>query len=92
MKLFRVHASEVHKWHCDVIADSPEQAEKLLKEAWKRDDWTEHDNYVESGPVKMETPGVGLEVDELRTRELGPADRRMGQDAHAFYGIGEKRR
>jgi hypothetical protein len=88
MATYRVHASEIHPLHCDVGADSPEEAEKILKAAWKRDDWIEHDSYVESGPVKMETPGYSLEIDELRTRELGPADRRMGQDAKGFYGIG----
>lgn len=85
MMLYRVHASEVHIFHCDVEADSPGQAERFLKEAWKRDDWTEHDNYVESGPVKMETPGIGLEVDELRTRLLKASERKMGQDAKEFY-------
>lgn len=87
MALYRVHASEVHILHCDVEALSPEEAEKVLKAAWKRDDWIEHDNYVESGPVKMETPGIGLEVDELRTRLLKADDRRMGEDAKEFYKV-----
>jgi hypothetical protein len=86
--LFRVHASEIHPLHCDVEAGSPEEAEELLKQAWKRDDWTDTGTVLVSGPVRCETPGVGLEIDELRTRLLKSGDRRIGQDAKGFYGIG----
>jgi hypothetical protein len=92
MATYRVHASEIHPLHCDVEADSPEEAEKILKAAWKRDDWTEHDNYLESGPVRCERPGVGLEIDELRTRLLKAGDRRMGEDAKEFYKVKRAKR
>ena len=85
MAIFRVHASEIHPLHCDVEADSPEEAEKLLKEAWKRDDWTDTGTVLVSGPVRCERPGVGLEIDELRTRLLKASERKMGEDAKEFY-------
>lgn len=52
MAIFRVHATEIHPLHCDVEADSPEEAEKLFKAAWKRDDWIDTGTVLVSGPVR----------------------------------------
>lgn len=82
---FRVHAVEIHPLHCDVEADSPEEAEALLREVWLADQWTEEDNCLVSGPVRCETPGYGLEIESDKTTELIPSDRRIGQDAREFY-------
>jgi len=87
---WRVHAFEERALHCDVISESPEQAEKLLKEAWEADNWTEHDSYVESGPVRCETPCWGLDVYHDKTRKLIPSDRKMGESAKEHYRIKEK--
>lgn len=82
LRTYRVHGRIIRLLHADVRAGSQEEAERLLKEAFKRGVWGPAD------VMTIEWPGIGLEVESEKTRKLGPDDRRMGENAHLHYKIG----
>ena len=77
--LHRVHARHIQIWHCDIEAETKQEAEEKLRDAFKRNDWTEEERCLRCEGVTVETPGFGLEIQRERTRELGEHDRRMGE-------------